>query len=489
MHGRMPLPKEVTFVTFDVYGTLIDSDTGIYEAFSKEAENDGYTISRDELIPLFKETQKEIKGGSYELYAEVLRRTAVQISKQLGWPLEPSRSGFLPDSVKRWPPFKETNTQLDRFKKKFEHRADRQHRRQAARRDPPPLQGRLRPRRHRPAGPLLQARPRALQGVRAPHRRQEGLGPRGVGLLLRRRAVHQGQGPRDLGQPQQGAARLLARRSRPRRSRPSSRRPSCSAPPRRRCAGRRAAPRRRRRHVALLADDLHARALRRGGVLRRLARPPRRARDPAVDRRPGALPRRRAAGHARRLGPPARPLRVPRRAARRRRVDRAAAAQRAGPRAARDARLRRGELHRAPRRRSGCRSRRRCRSRATARSATRSSSCTPPTATPPTAWRSGSRGHRCWCAATTSRRSRSRCSRRAARATPTSRRSTASSRWSSRPRTSSRATARALDAVRAAAILREDRAYLEALPDAPLPLARRTGAQKQIHAANVAALA
>jgi hydroxyacylglutathione hydrolase len=46
-----------------------------------------------------------------------------------------------------------------------------------------------------------------------------------------------------------------------------------------------------------------------------------------------------------------------------------------------------------------------------------------------------------------------------------------------------------LDAARAAAILREDRAYLEALPDAPLPLARRTGAQKRIHADNVAALA
>ena len=111
----MPLPKEVTFVTFDVYGTLIDSDTGIYEAFSKEAEKDGYTIARDELIALFKETQKEIKGGSYELYAEVLRRTAVQISKQLGWPLEPSRSGFLPDSVPRWAPFKETNAQLKKF--------------------------------------------------------------------------------------------------------------------------------------------------------------------------------------------------------------------------------------------------------------------------------------------------------------------------------------------------------------------------------------
>ena len=115
----MPLPKEVTFVTFDVYGSLIDWETGIYQAFAKEAEKDGYTISRDELIPLFLEVQQEIKSGSYELYAEVLRRTAMQVAKRLGWPLESSRANFLPESIPRWMPFKETNTQLERFAKKY----------------------------------------------------------------------------------------------------------------------------------------------------------------------------------------------------------------------------------------------------------------------------------------------------------------------------------------------------------------------------------
>jgi glyoxylase-like metal-dependent hydrolase (beta-lactamase superfamily II) len=43
----------------------------------------------------------------------------------------------------------------------------------------------------------------------------------------------------------------------------------------------------------------------------------------------------------------------------------------------------------------------------------------------------------------------------------------------------------AIDAERALAILREDRAYLEGLPDVPLPLARRSAAQKKIHAANL----
>ncbi|MFZ0386246.1 MAG: haloacid dehalogenase, partial [Solirubrobacteraceae bacterium] len=80
----MAIPKNISFVTFDVYGTLIDWDTGAYEAFAKEAERDGFTLDRETLVPLFHETQQQIQAGSYELYAEVLRRTAVQIAKELG---------------------------------------------------------------------------------------------------------------------------------------------------------------------------------------------------------------------------------------------------------------------------------------------------------------------------------------------------------------------------------------------------------------------
>jgi 2-haloacid dehalogenase/putative hydrolase of the HAD superfamily len=115
----MPLPTKPTFVTFDVYGTLIDWETGIWEAFSAEAERDGFTIEREEVIPLFMEISREIESGSYELYAEVLRRTVVEIAKRLGWPLEPSRSGFLPDSVQRWAPFRETRLQLEKIAKKY----------------------------------------------------------------------------------------------------------------------------------------------------------------------------------------------------------------------------------------------------------------------------------------------------------------------------------------------------------------------------------
>jgi 2-haloacid dehalogenase len=69
MRALMALPKKIEWVTFDVYGTLIDWEEGIYEAFSKEAERDGFTIERDQLIPLFMGTEQDIEGGSYELYA------------------------------------------------------------------------------------------------------------------------------------------------------------------------------------------------------------------------------------------------------------------------------------------------------------------------------------------------------------------------------------------------------------------------------------
>ena len=174
----MPLPKKVDFVSLEVYGTLIDWETGIHDAFQKEAEKDGFTIDHDRLIPLFIEKQREIMSGSYELYAEVLRRTAVAVAEELGWELEPVRSSFLPNSIPSWPPFRDTNALLDRLKKKFydpgasgvTHRPDLEHRRQAARRHAPPPARRLRPRRDRAAGAQLQAGPRPLQGGQAPHR-------------------------------------------------------------------------------------------------------------------------------------------------------------------------------------------------------------------------------------------------------------------------------------------------------------------------------
>ena len=118
----MPLPprKDIQWVTTDCYGTLIDWEKGILEAFSEEAEEDGFSFDEQKLIDRFLEVQAEIMSGSYELYAEVLRRTAVKVAGELGWELEPSRAQFLPDSVERWQPFREANAAMDRLGARYD---------------------------------------------------------------------------------------------------------------------------------------------------------------------------------------------------------------------------------------------------------------------------------------------------------------------------------------------------------------------------------
>ena len=117
----MPLPKlkDIKWVTTDCYGTLIDWEKGILDAFRREAERDGFSFDDEQLLQRFLEIQAEIMRGSYELYAEVLRRAAVRVGREIGWELEPSRAQFLPDSVGSWQPFREANPAMDRLGKRY----------------------------------------------------------------------------------------------------------------------------------------------------------------------------------------------------------------------------------------------------------------------------------------------------------------------------------------------------------------------------------
>jgi 2-haloacid dehalogenase len=116
----LPKLKDIKWVTTDCYGTLIDWEKGIADAFRKEAERDGFSFDEGPFMGRFFEVQREVMAGSYELYAEVLRRTAVNVAGEIGWELEPSRAQFLPDSVAYWMPFREANAAMDRIARRYE---------------------------------------------------------------------------------------------------------------------------------------------------------------------------------------------------------------------------------------------------------------------------------------------------------------------------------------------------------------------------------
>jgi 2-haloacid dehalogenase len=116
----LPKLKDIKWVTTDCYGTLIDWEKGITDAFKKEAERDGLTLDVNALLERFMEAQAQIMSGSYELYAEVLRRAAVTVAEEIDWTIEPSRAQFLPDSVAYWQPFREVNAAMDRIKDRYD---------------------------------------------------------------------------------------------------------------------------------------------------------------------------------------------------------------------------------------------------------------------------------------------------------------------------------------------------------------------------------
>jgi 2-haloacid dehalogenase len=116
----LPKLKDIKWVTTDCYGSLIDWEKGISEAFGKEADRDGFSFDEQPFMARFFEVQRELMAGSYELYAEVLRRTAVKVAGEIGWELEPSRAQFLPDSVAYWLPFREANAAMDRVGKRYD---------------------------------------------------------------------------------------------------------------------------------------------------------------------------------------------------------------------------------------------------------------------------------------------------------------------------------------------------------------------------------
>ena len=102
-------------LTFDCYGTLIDWERGIGDAFEAAARMDGVRLDRAAVLAAHHQIEPVVQAERYRPYREVLTLTAQRIAERLGWPLAPGRAGFLAESVPTWPPFADTNAALQRL--------------------------------------------------------------------------------------------------------------------------------------------------------------------------------------------------------------------------------------------------------------------------------------------------------------------------------------------------------------------------------------
>ena len=63
---------EFDIITFDCYGTLIDWEGGMVNAFESEASRDGVTLQRAEIIAAYMSEEPSVEAGGYQSYRAVL---------------------------------------------------------------------------------------------------------------------------------------------------------------------------------------------------------------------------------------------------------------------------------------------------------------------------------------------------------------------------------------------------------------------------------
>lgn len=106
--------KRFDFVTFDCYGTLIDWETGIRQAFVDAALDDGVRLDAALIIPAYADVERVVEREQYRSYRDVLAQSALRTGHALGWRI--SYPGFLADSLPSWKPFADTNPALERLR-------------------------------------------------------------------------------------------------------------------------------------------------------------------------------------------------------------------------------------------------------------------------------------------------------------------------------------------------------------------------------------
>ena len=112
--------SDFDIITFDCYGTLIDWEGGIINAFESEAAKDGLTLEGDQIIAAYSAEEPKVESGTYLSYREVLRETARLVGSRLGWNISSERASFLAQSLPEWKPFADTNAALERLARKFQ---------------------------------------------------------------------------------------------------------------------------------------------------------------------------------------------------------------------------------------------------------------------------------------------------------------------------------------------------------------------------------
>jgi len=106
-------------LTFDCYGTLIDWESGIWEALYPILVNHRIEVTTDNALELYGELESQAERGEYHEYKAVLRIVLEGIGSRLGFAPTHTELQHFSESVKDWPAFPDSARALQGLKKKY----------------------------------------------------------------------------------------------------------------------------------------------------------------------------------------------------------------------------------------------------------------------------------------------------------------------------------------------------------------------------------
>jgi 2-haloacid dehalogenase len=110
---------EFEVLTFDCYGTLIDWESGIWEALHSILTSHSMAMARDKALELYGELEAEAEQGEYHEYKKVLRMVLEGFGSGMGFAATPVELQGFQESVRDWPAFSDSACALQALKKKY----------------------------------------------------------------------------------------------------------------------------------------------------------------------------------------------------------------------------------------------------------------------------------------------------------------------------------------------------------------------------------
>jgi 2-haloalkanoic acid dehalogenase type II len=106
--------SDFKILTFDTYGTLIDWESGIYNALEPLLDKLPLRLSRDEVLELFAESEmKQQADNPTQVYSSVLAEVSHAIAKKWQIKISEEEAATFGRSVKHWPEFEDSAASLN----------------------------------------------------------------------------------------------------------------------------------------------------------------------------------------------------------------------------------------------------------------------------------------------------------------------------------------------------------------------------------------